>query len=138
MANWDEIRTNVSRAAKKTVNTTQEIASNASMHAKLARLVSKRDEQFARLGQLTYKQLKTDVSYAEEISAVISQIDTYSRQIASQKAKIEKAKAEKVQAKAQKKEEKEARAEEKAKREQEELENCAEKVQEIIDENKDA
>ncbi len=132
---WDELRTNVSRAASKTVKTTEEIAGNASMHVKLARLMSKRDEQFEKLGKLTYKQLKTDDSYAEEIAAIISQIDTYSRQISTQKAQIEQVKAQKAAAKAEKKEAKQARKEAEAQAEANEMDDCADKLHDIIDEN---
>ncbi len=135
MPKWEEIRTSVGRAATQTVKTTEEIAGNASMHVKLARLMSKRDEQFEKLGRLTYKQLKTDESYAEEIAAIIAQIDTYSKQIAKQKASIEAAKAQKLAAKAEKKEAKQARAEAAEQAEAEKMDKCADKLHDIIDEN---
>ena len=100
MANWENIKSGVSRAANTTIKKTGELAGNASMHMKLARLMSKRDDLFEKLGKLTYTQLKTDESHAEEISAVISQIDTLGIQIRAQKAKIEEAKAEKAREKA--------------------------------------
>ncbi len=106
MANWEGIKTGVARAANTTIKKTGELAENASMHMKLARLMSKRDELFEKLGKLTYTQLKTDESRAEEIAAVISQIDSLGVQIVKQKAKIEKAKAEKAHEKTQKSEEK--------------------------------
>lgn len=94
MGTWEEIRTGVKVVAKKTAQKTGEVAENASMHLKLARLISKCDEQFEKLGKLTYRQLKSDgVSYAEAIAAVIARIDALTLQIAQQKAKIEKAKA---------------------------------------------
>ncbi len=135
MPNWEEIRTSVSKVAAQTVSTTQEIAGNTSMQIKLARLMSKRDEQFEKLGKLTYKQLKADESYAEEIAAIISQIDTLSTQIAKQKAKIEEAKAQKAAQKAAKKEEKEARKAAEKAADASEGEACAEELKEIIDEN---
>ena len=101
MANWENIKSGVSRAANTTIKKTGELAENASMHMKLARLMSKRDEMFEKLGKLTYIQLKTKESRAEEIAAVISQIDSLGVQIVKQKAKIEKAKAQKAQSKAQ-------------------------------------
>ncbi len=135
MAKWEELRTSVSRAATQTVKTTGDIAGNASMHVKLARLMSKRDEQFEKLGKLTYKQLKTDMSYAEEIAAIISQIDTLSMQISKQKAQIEEAKAQKVAEKAEKKLEKQARAQAAAQAEDDKNQACADALQDIIDEN---
>ena len=99
MANWENIKSGVSKAATKTIKKTGELAENASMHMKLARLMSKRDGLFEKLGKLTYTQLKTEESHAEEIAAVISQIDTLGFQIRAQKAKIEEAKAEKAREK---------------------------------------
>lgn len=101
MANWENIKSGVSRAANTTIKKTGELAENASMHMKLARLMSKRDEKFEKLGKLTYIQLKTNESRAEEIAAIISQIDSLGVQIVKQKAKIEKVKAQKAQSKAQ-------------------------------------
>ena len=110
MANWENIKSGVSKAANTTIKKTGELAENASMHMKLARLMSKRDDLFAKLGKLTYTQLKTDDSHAEEIAAVISQIDTLGVQIRAQKAKIEGAKAEKAREKAETKLEKQNKA----------------------------
>lgn len=106
MANWENIKSGVSKAANTTVKKTGELAGNASMHMKLARLMSKRDDLFEKLGKLTYTQLKTEESHAEEISAIISQIDTLNVQIRAQKGKIEEAKAEKAREKAEAKLEK--------------------------------
>ena len=131
MANWEEIRANVSHAASTTVKKTEEIAQTASMHMKLARLMSKRDDQFEKLGKLTYKQLKTDESYAEQIAAVISQIDTLSSQIIKQKSKIEQANAQKAAEKAQKAEMRQA----KKLAEACDGEDCAEGVKEILEDN---
>lgn len=131
MAKWDEIRTSVGRAASTTAKKTEEIAQSASLHVKLARLMSKRDEQFEKLGKLTYKQLKTEESYAEQIAAVISQIDTLSSQIIRQKAKIEQSKAQK----AEKKAEKQSSAVSTKSNETEIGEVCAESVKEMIDAN---
>ena len=102
MGTWEEIRTGVKVVAKKTAKKTGEVAETASMHLKLARLISKCDEQFEKLGKLTYRQLKSDgVSYAESIAAVIARIDALTLQIAQQKAKIEKAKAQREAEKAE-------------------------------------
>ncbi len=135
MPKWEEIRASVSKAATQTVNVTQDIAGNTTMHIKLARLMSKRDEQFEKLGKLTYKQLKGEESYAEEIAAIISQIDTLSTQIAKQKAKIEEVKAQKAAEKAAKKEEKAARKAAEKQADENQAEACAEELKDIIDEN---
>ena len=124
MAKWNEIRSSVSRAANTTVKKTGKFAETASMHVKLARLMSKRDEQFEKLGKLTYKQLKTEESYAEEIAAIISQIDSLGTQIVKQKAIIEQAKAEKEAKKAKKAE---------ADMQSTDEEECIDAVKEIID-----
>ena len=126
MANWDDIRTGVTRAANTTIKKTGELAENASMHVKLARLMSKRDEMFEKLGKLTYTQLKTDDSRAEEIAAVISQIDSLGVQIVKQKAKIENVKAQKAQAKAEKAD---------SPSDDDMEEKCVAEVKSIIDEN---
>lgn len=135
MPNWGEIRTSVGKAASSTVRATEEIAGTATMHLKLARLMSKRDDLFEKLGKLTYKQLKTDESHAEEIAAIISQIDTLGVQIIAQKAKIESAKAEKEAAKLarmeERREEKEAREQAAANQEQ----SCVNNAKSIIEEN---
>ncbi|MBQ8817425.1 MAG: hypothetical protein IJZ83_02525 [Clostridia bacterium] len=135
MANWNEIGAKVSHAATQTVRKTEEIAETATMQLKLSMLTSKRDKQFEKLGKLTYKQLKTGESHAEEIAAVISQIDTLGAQIAKQKGKIERAKAEKAAEKAAAKEKKEQ--EKQAAEQADSPESCVKEVQEIIDSNKD-
>lgn len=129
MANWNEIKAGVSRAATTTAKITGEIAQTTSMHVKLARLMSKRDELFEKLGKLTYRQLKTDESFAEEIAAVISQIDTIGTQIVKQKAKIEQAKAQKAAQKAQKEAQKDTAAE----AVQQDGTTCANTLQEMLD-----
>ena len=134
MPNWDDIRSSVGKAASNTVRATEEIAGNATMHVKLARLMSKRDDLFEKLGKLTYKQLKMDESYAEEIAAIISQIDKLSTQIAAQKAKIEAAKAEKQAAKQARREEKDARAKAEAEAAAAQEQKCAEQLEDLIDE----
>ena len=133
MAKWDEIRSSVSRAASSTVKKSEEIANTATMHVKLARLMSQRDEQFEKLGKLTYRQLKTDESFAEEIAAVISQIDTLGSQIIKQKAKIETEKARKAAEKARKAEEKEACEKAQSSAEQVSEQVCVENIKEMLD-----
>lgn len=135
MAKWEDIRSGVKSAASTTVKKTEEIASSASMHVKLARLMSKRDEQFEKLGKLTYRQLKTDNSYAEQISAVIAQIDDLGVQIARQKAKIEQAKAEKINAQAEKHLQNEAHAQAVAKSAEDNEQRYVDGIKEMLDAN---
>ncbi len=97
--------------------------------------MTKRDEQFEKLGRLTYKQLKADQSYAEEIAVVVANIDSLNLQISRQKAKIEEARLQKATAKEQKKQQK---AEEKAAKraaEDAEAQACAEQIHDIIEDN---
>ncbi len=94
MANWNDIKTGVERAANKTIKKAGELADTASLHFKLKTLKVKQSEKFEKLGKLTYKQLKTDNSYAEAISDVIAEIDSLREEIKELKEKIEAAKAE--------------------------------------------
>ena len=95
MANWNDIKAGVERAANKTIKKAGELADTASLHFKLKTLKVKQSEKFEKLGKLTYKQLKTDNSYAEAISDVIAEIDSLREKIKELKEKIEAAKAEK-------------------------------------------
>ena len=101
MANWNEIKSSVSSAATKTIRVAGELADSAKLNIKLKALSAKASGKFEKLGRLTYRQLKTDTSYAEEIATVIAEIDTIRAEIKDIKAKIEAAKAERAVAKAQ-------------------------------------
>ena len=92
MANWNDIKLNVSRAANKTFKKAGELADIASLHLKLKTLNTKLSDRFETLGKLTYKQLKFDTSHAEEISNVIAEIDALRDEIKQLKEKIEQAK----------------------------------------------
>ena len=95
MANWENLKSGVSRAANKTIKKAGELADTASLHFKLKALKGDQCEKLERLGWLTYKQLKTGRSHAEEIAEVIAQLDDIRDQIKSIKEKIEAAKADK-------------------------------------------
>lgn len=92
MANWNEIKSNVGRAADKTIKKAGELADAASMRLKLKSMNVKLNEKFETLGRLTYKQLKTGRSHAEAISAVIEEIDSLREEIRELKQKIDEAK----------------------------------------------
>lgn len=94
MANWEDIKASVSRATNKTIKKAGELADTASLHFKLKTLKVNQSEKFEKLGKLTYKQLKTDNSYAEAISELIAEIDALREEIKALKEKIEAAKAE--------------------------------------------
>ena len=76
MATWNEFCSDVSRISKKAAKKTGELAHSASLHIKLENYKSKLSSSYEKLGRLTYKQLKTSVSQAEEISEVIATIDS--------------------------------------------------------------
>jgi len=103
MANWNDIKTSVGQAANKTMKKAGEIADTASLKFKLTTQRAKLNDRFERLGRLTYKQLKTETSYAEEIAAVISEIDTIREDIKELKAKIEADKEERAREKEERK-----------------------------------
>lgn len=92
MANWEDIKTTVGRAANKTMKKAGELADTASLHFKYKTSKAKLSEKFERLGRLTYKQLKTEISHAEEIATLISDIDALREEIKLIKQKIEDAK----------------------------------------------
>jgi cob(I)alamin adenosyltransferase len=94
MANWNEIKSGVGRAANKTIKKAGEIADAASMKLKLKTLNVKLTESYETLGRLTYKQIKTERSQAEDISKVIERIDKYREDIKKLKKEIEDAKKE--------------------------------------------
>lgn len=99
MANWNEIKANVGTAANKTLKVAGELADIAKLNIKLKALSVKLSGKFEKLGRLTYKQLKTETSYAEEIAIIIADIDQLRAEIKSLKEKIEAAKREREEAK---------------------------------------
>ena len=99
MANWNDIKTNVSHAASKTIRVAGELADIAKLNIKVKTLTVKLSGKFEKLGRLTYKQLKTETSYAEEIAVIIADIDQLRADIKELKEKIEIAKAEREAAK---------------------------------------
>ena len=101
MANWNEIKTNVGTAANKTLKVAGELADIAKLNFKLKTLSVRLSGKFEKLGRLTYKQLKTETSYAEDIAIVIADIDQLRAEIKSLKEKIETAKREREEAKRQ-------------------------------------
>ena len=103
MANWNDIKTNIGNAANKTVKKAGELADTASLHFKYKTSKAKLSEKFEKLGRLTYKQLKAEISYAEALADVIADIDELREEIQELKEKIEEEKQARKQAKAEKK-----------------------------------
>lgn len=88
MATWQEIRSGVEHAANKAIKKTSEIADTASLRVKLKSLDVKLNCEYEKLGKLTYKQLKTSKSQAEEIAAVIDSIDSLRAEMKTVREKI--------------------------------------------------
>ena len=61
----------------------------AALYVKLKSLNVKLGEKYERLGKLTYKQIKTEVSCAEEIAVLMDEIDALRVKVASVKKSIE-------------------------------------------------
>ena len=108
MANWNDIKASVGKAANKTVKKAGELADTASLHFKYKTCKAKVSEKFEKLGRLTYKQLKTDIYYAEDIAKIISELDELREELREIKKKIDDAKKEREAEKAARKAEKEA------------------------------
>ena len=89
MANWNDIKLRMSHAADKTIKKAGELADSASLKFKLKTLNVKLGDKYEKLGRLTYKQLKTERSQAEAISAVITDIDSLREEIKQLKERIE-------------------------------------------------
>ncbi len=100
MANWDEIRVKVGNAAKKTAKKTEEIAQITAKYVKLKALDAKLSGKYEELGRYTYKQIKNEVSQAEKISLVITEIDALRVQRKTLKEEIEADKKKRAEAKA--------------------------------------
>ena len=97
MADWKKIRKKVGHATNKAIEKTGELADMASMHVKLKTLEAKRKEQYAKLGKLTYRQLKSGESQAERIAPVIEELDTLQEKIRAILEEIEQAKKQKAE-----------------------------------------
>ena len=136
MANWGEIRASMSRAANKALKKTEELADTAGMHLKLKNLEGKREDKYAALGKLTYRQLKTDETFTEEIAKLIEELDELREKIRVAKDEIEAAKKAREAEKARRKAEEAA---EKAEKKEREAEEAAKKMmEEILEDEEDS
>jgi hypothetical protein len=113
MATWNEFCSGVGRIANKTAKKTGEIAHSASLHIKLENYKSKLSSAYEKLGRLTYKQIKSSESQAEQISETIATIDSLREEVSSLENKIAEDKAKKAAEKEQEKAEKAAKEAEK-------------------------
>ena len=101
MADWKKLKRNIGRTA---MEKTEELADMASLQIKLKTLDAKRKEQYAKLGKLTYRQIKSGESQAEKIAPIIDELDTLKEKLNALVAEIEAAKKEREAKKAAKKE----------------------------------
>ena len=76
MADWNNVRNGVGRAANKAIKKTGEVADVATIYVKIKMLEAKLDGYYTTLGKLTYKQLKTGESQAEKIKPIVDGIDS--------------------------------------------------------------
>lgn len=98
MSKWDDFKKGFGDLADKTVEKTKEITGSATLKIKIANKEADRDQEYRRLGKLTYAKLKKlNVSDSAELTAKISEtmakIDKIMAEIAEMKAKEEEIKA---------------------------------------------
>ena len=92
MADWNNVRAEVGRAANKAIKKTGEVADVAAVYVKIKMAEAKVDGYYTTLGKLTYKQLKTGESQAEKIKPIVDGIDASREKIRMLRAKLEEEK----------------------------------------------
>ena len=92
MSTWNYIKAEVGKAANKTAKKANELAETAAQHIKLKSMSANLSSLFEVLGKLTYKQLKSGQSQAEEIAKVLEAIDKQREDIKALKKRIEEEK----------------------------------------------
>ena len=107
MSKWDEFKKGIGSFADKTVGKTREITDSATIKIKIANKEADRDQEYRRLGKLTYAKLKKlnvsdSAKLTEMISEVMARIDVIMADIAALKAREEEIKAAKEAEKAAK------------------------------------
>jgi hypothetical protein len=120
MSKWEELKSNLSVIADKTIKKTKELTDTASLKIKIASKEADRDIEYKNLGRLTYLKLKdTDTKDPEaltkQISESIEKLDTINEEIITLKKEDELRK----KAKKAEKEEAKKKAEEEAEQEEE-------------------
>ena len=93
MANWSTVRTSVGHIAGKAIHKTGEVADTASLYVKLKATEAKLDGYYTVLGKLTFKQLETGESQAEQIAPVVEHIHAAQKKIRELRRQIELDKA---------------------------------------------
>ena len=107
MSKWDDFKKGIGNIADKTVGKTREITDTATIKIKIANKEADRDQEYRRLGKLTYAKLKKlNSTDSGELTAMISEtmarIDKIMAEIAALQAREEEIKAAKEAEKAAK------------------------------------
>ncbi len=97
--NWNDIKKNINEITGKAVQKTEELASLAEIKIKIAKLSSEKENEFLRLGKLTYKKLTTEdetlgAKLTQKISEHVNKIAELEDKIATLNAEYEQTKQE--------------------------------------------
>ena len=97
--NWNDIKKNISEFTGKAAKKTEELANLAEIKIKIARLSSEKENEFLRLGRLTYKKLTAEDNsnnskLTQKISETVTKISELESTIAKLKAEHEQKKQE--------------------------------------------
>lgn len=97
--NWNDIKKNISEFTGKAVQKTEELASLAEIKIKIAKLSSEKENEFLKLGKLTYKKLTTEddalgAKLTQKISDTVSKITELEDKIESLNVEYEHTKQE--------------------------------------------
>lgn len=105
MSKWDDFKKGFGDFADKTVGKTKELTGSAALKIKIANREADRDQEYRRLGKLTYAKLKKlntgdSAELTAKISETMARIDKIMAEIAEMKAKEDELKAAKEAEKA--------------------------------------
>lgn len=89
MSKWNDIKSGATRVANKTAKKANELAETAAQKLKLKAMNARLSEKYETLGRLTYKQLKSERSQAENIAHTIADIDKLREDVKALKERIE-------------------------------------------------
>ena len=97
--NWNNIKKNISEFTGKAVQKTEELASLAEIKIKIAKLSSEMENEFLRLGKLTYKKLTAEdealgAKLTEKISETVNKISELENTIKKLQVEYEQTKQE--------------------------------------------
>ncbi len=89
MANWNEIRDNVSRTANRAALKAGELGDTVKLNYKLHQAKGELSAAYEKLGRLTYDQLHYGHDHTKEVSDMVSRINTLRRRVRRLKEAIE-------------------------------------------------